>query len=100
VSRAARDNGACLGLHERVDDVLRRVWDPIGIASEPGARDEYRNYVPRVVGMLCDGADEAALSAYLAHIATVSIGVPADEQHAANVARLLIEAKARWDRAS
>jgi hypothetical protein len=100
VNRAARDSGAYARLHERVDDALHRVWDPIGIACEPGARDEYRSYVPRVVGMLREGADEAALSAYLEHVTTVSMGLPADERHAAHVARLLIEAKAERDRAS
>lgn len=35
-------------LYQRADEVLHYVWDPIGLASMPAARDEYRGYLPQV----------------------------------------------------
>ncbi|CAD6563044.1 hypothetical protein ACFQ3P_41525 [Paraburkholderia sabiae] len=41
-----------LELHRRVDEVLFYVWDPIGVANSPAARDEYYGYLPIVFSML------------------------------------------------
>ncbi|KMY85691.1 hypothetical protein BUMB_02926 [Candidatus Paraburkholderia calva] len=62
-------------LHDRVDEVLLRNWDPIGVAAFPAARDEYRSYVPWVVAMLLDGETEASIARIWMHIATVDMGV-------------------------
>lgn len=34
-----------LELYRRVDEVLFYVWDPIGVANSPAARDEYYGYL-------------------------------------------------------
>lgn len=52
-------------LYSAVDEVLHYVWDPIGVAGNPHARDEYYSYIPRLVSMLTCGASEAELLAYL-----------------------------------
>ena len=39
-------------LYDRVDEVLHYLWDPIGISSDPHARDEYQSYVPVVFSHL------------------------------------------------
>jgi hypothetical protein len=33
------------GIHRQIDLVLLQDWDPIGVAHEPQAQDEYRGYV-------------------------------------------------------
>ena len=35
-------------LYKRVDEVLHYLWDPIGVAEEPWARDEYYSYLPKM----------------------------------------------------
>jgi hypothetical protein len=33
-------------LYRRTDEVLHYIWDPIGVAGVPEARDEYDSYLP------------------------------------------------------
>ncbi len=48
-----------------------REWDPIGIADNPGAADEYDSYVGTVYVMLMvHRASEEEISAYVFDIAT------------------------------
>ena len=35
-------------LYRRVDEVLHYIWDPIGVAGAPMARDEYYAYLPQI----------------------------------------------------
>jgi len=62
-------------VHHRVDEILHYVWDPIGVAGTPEARDEYDGYVPGVVRMLLDSADAEAIARHLHTIETESIGL-------------------------
>jgi hypothetical protein len=41
-----------LELYKRCDEVLHYLWDPIGVAGAPGARDEYRSYLPNVFALV------------------------------------------------
>jgi hypothetical protein len=36
---------SALELYKRVNEVLHYVWDPIGVAYSPAARDEYQRYI-------------------------------------------------------
>jgi hypothetical protein len=40
-------------------------WDPIGIADEPIAQDEYDSYIGRMFELLFTGADDDQLVSYL-----------------------------------
>jgi len=63
----------------RVREVLMREWDPIGVAYVPDTSDEYDAYVGKVYVMLMDdGADAAAIAAYLEDIATNYMGITAN----------------------
>jgi hypothetical protein len=79
-----------LDLYHRVDEVLHYVWDPIGVANSPSARDEYHMYLPTVLSMLREGADVPKLAAHLDNIATTRMGIGSDAEHATRVARLLV----------
>ncbi|MGE9297066.1 MAG: hypothetical protein ACQKBV_12335 [Puniceicoccales bacterium] len=39
-------------LRQRVDEVLHYIWDPIGVAGVPEARDEYDAYISTVYTVL------------------------------------------------
>jgi hypothetical protein len=62
-------------LRKRIDEVLHYMWDPIGVAGTPEARDEYDSYVPRLYGMLLQGVKEKEISDYLTQIETESMGM-------------------------
>jgi len=60
-------------------DVLRSDWDPIGRGEmENLPADEYDSYAPHVVSLIENGADDAAIAAYLKEleddVITVSSG--------------------------
>lgn len=52
-------------LYRRVDEVLHYIWDPIGVAGIPQARDEYHSYSPRVFNMLLSTTDGKEIIDYL-----------------------------------
>jgi hypothetical protein len=79
-------------LAQRVDEVLHYVWDPIGVAQVPEARDEYSGYVLRVLGMLLESANSQALIAFLLEIESAGMGLTPKPEHAHHVAELLL----RW----
>lgn len=62
-------------VHNRVDEILYYVWDPIGVAGAASARDEYSSHVPTVVKMLFDGADAGAIARYLGQVESESMGL-------------------------
>ena len=80
-----------LRLYRAVDEVLHYVWDPIGVARAPQARDEYQSYLPQVFKMVCARRDELAIAEHLGTIAVDGMGLPADPARELEVARLLLE---------
>jgi len=81
-------------LAQRVGEVLHYVWDPIGVARVPEARDEYSGYALRALGMLLESANTQALVAFLLEIEGASMGLTRKTEHAQHVAELLL----RWKR--
>ena len=84
---------ADLELYQRTDEVLHYVWDPIGVANAPMARDEYHGYLPQVFRLLKEGALAEEIAIYLESIATERMGFNANLQQAKEVAELLLEWK-------
>ena len=87
-----------LALYRRVDEVLRYVWGPIGVATSAAARDEYVGYLPKVFAMLQEGTDASSIAAYLDNVATEGMGLGANREHSKRVAELLLDWKAEVDR--
>ncbi len=77
-------------LRRAVSEVLHYVWDPIGVAGTPEARDEYDGYVDSVCGMLWHGADANAVTAHLVGIADDAMGLPGTQERAARAAEVLL----------
>uniref|UniRef100_UPI003F4960A5 hypothetical protein n=1 Tax=Cupriavidus necator TaxID=106590 RepID=UPI003F4960A5 len=82
-----------LELYRRVDEVLYYVWDPIGVARSPAARNEYQGYLPEVFSMLLQGADASTIAAYLDAVATDRMGLHDQGQHSKRAAELLLDWK-------
>jgi hypothetical protein len=90
VSASDRSTSRDGELYRRVDEVLHFIWDPIGVAGEPGARNEYESYVTEVVRLLkADGGGET-ISSYLLGVAVHRMGLGADNSHAHETAAVLI----------
>lgn len=82
-----------LELYRRVDEVLYYVWDPIGVAYSPAARDEYHGYLSKVFTMLQEEMDATPIAAYLDRVASESMGLNANPEHSKRVAELLFDWK-------
>jgi hypothetical protein len=62
-------------LYTNVDKILWEDWDPIGINDDGGPEDEYRGYVPSIIKLLDEGADESKLAKLLHEHATINMGL-------------------------
>ena len=80
-------------LEKKVSDVLLKSWDPIGIADEPEAQDEYDDYVTVICAMLMRGTTISALTDYLTEIERDWIGVTENHKRANEVAQILAAIK-------
>ena len=76
-------------VEERVCATLLKEWDPIGVADEPAAQDEYDTYAPLIVSMLRAGASGEAVARHLLSIEREQMGLPGDASRAAHVAERL-----------
>lgn len=79
-------------LWRRCDEVLHYVWDPIGVAAVPAARDEYDSYLPDVFRLVSSYADPAAI---VEHLVGLERDVFAGDGDAGR-ARQTVEVLIRW----
>lgn len=80
-------------LYQRIDEVLHYVWDPIGVAEVPEARDEYDSYLWQVFGLLKANASAEQIAEYLYQVSTERMGLMGNKLHDLKVAELLLEWK-------
>ena len=78
-----------------LDEIIHYIWDPIGVADEPGARDEYYGYLPQIEKSVIDGRSVEFVAHLLGEIAQKRMGLPANKQHNQHVAELIF----RWYKA-
>jgi hypothetical protein len=64
-------------IRRSIRKVLLKVWDPIGIADEPRAQDEYDDYVGPVYDLLVNGANDQQVTEYLLHVVNELMGLEA-----------------------
>lgn len=82
--------------YQRTDEVLHYLWDPIGVAGIPQARDEYDAYFPHVFSMLKQGLDRSAISDYLVSIEHDHMGLTISDrsrERTLEIADILIDHK-------
>jgi len=59
-----------------IREVPMREWDPIGVAREPAAADEYDAYADKACMMLMADRPADVIAAYLLQVATILMGFP------------------------
>ncbi|MBB3802900.1 hypothetical protein FHR47_003189 [Xanthomonas arboricola] len=77
-------------LAQAVSEVLHYLWDPIGVAGVPQARDEYDSYVPEICTLLSQGADQATVATTLREISGQRMGLDDTDALAEQAARRLM----------
>jgi len=77
--------------HEAIHDILLRKWDPIGVADEPAAQDEYDGYIHEVHGMLIRHEPRHKLIDHLWWVETEHMGLFGNRSRTEVVADRLIE---------
>ena len=77
--------------HEVIHAILLREWDPIGIADEPNAQDEYDGYIHEVHGMLIRREPRHRLVDHLWWIETEHMGLFGNRSRTEAVADRLIQ---------
>jgi hypothetical protein len=76
--------------HDGIKQILLKQWDPIGVANEPKAHDEYDHYVGEIYGLLIRRVPKEKLAEHLWWIETEHMGLLGNRQHTEEVADLLI----------
>jgi len=84
-------------LRIRADEVLHYLWDPIGVAGEPMARDEYSSYVLDAVEMLLAGAPANAIADRLSTIRTEHMGLQPNRSKDEEAVEVLFAWKSKLD---
>lgn len=78
-----------LELYRRIDEVLHYLWDPIGIAGEPFARDEYYAYLPEIFSLAKKKNSEEEISESLDEIQTQRMGMQSDLKKCREIASII-----------
>jgi len=88
-------NAADRRLYTRIDRILYEDWDPIDVKAwgQYECTDEYSDYVPAVLRLLNDGADEQQISEHLQKIAKDYMGLPTQAQDNALAAEKIVALK-------
>lgn len=77
-------------LLKRIGEVLHYIWDPIGVAGIPQARDEYDAYASRVFSLVKKNATQDDIASYLMATCTEHIGLSENRQHDDDTARIIL----------
>jgi hypothetical protein len=80
-------------LYSRIDEVVHYIWDPIGVSSFPGARDEYYSYLPEIHEYVKSG-DTAALKKYMTWLAIEHMGLNDNQDSTQAAISIILEWKA------
>lgn len=79
-------------LYRRCEEVLHYMWDPIGVRGEPGARDEYEDYLPQIFTLVRDGVEKQKIVDHLLQLERVEMGLDEEPDRA----REIVEVLYRW----
>ena len=82
-----------MSLYKKIDEILFRDWDPIGVSEFEEARDEYQGYLPQVFKLALDNESPDAIAEYLTLVATERMGMSAAKEYDLKIANLVLMAK-------
>jgi hypothetical protein len=74
----------------RIRAILLQSWDPIGVADEPQAQDEYDAYVAGIARLVQAGASVEAVAAHLLALEREHMALPGRPDRAMAAARMLV----------
>ncbi len=80
-------------LYKRIDELLLKEWDPIGVSEIPEARDEYYGYLPAVFRLALEG-NEARIAEYLFSVETENMSLGGDKKKCQRIAGMVLKEKA------
>lgn len=80
-------------LYKRIDEVIHYMWDPIGIAGTPEARDEYDAYIPQIFKLLIADKDEEEIVKLLRSIEIDRMGISTTKEKKEEISRILLSWK-------
>lgn len=80
--------------HAAIRVILLREWDPIGVAEEPAAQDEYDGYVHEIHGLLIRHEPKHRLVDHLWWIETQHMGLLGNRRHTESIADRLLALRA------
>lgn len=66
-------------LAQRVAEILMQ-WDPIEVANEPNASDEYNSYVAPILSLILQDGDVTTIRKMLTEIRVSEMCLPLDEE--------------------
>lgn len=76
-------------LQARIREILLRQWDPIGVADEPQAQDEYDSYAGEIESAVRAGRSASEIANHLVLIETDEMGLSGDRDRALRAANSL-----------
>jgi len=82
-----------LALYKRIDEILYKDWDPIGVSDLDSALDEYHGYLPQVFKRALSSDDPKVIEEYLTWVTVDRMGMSPTSEHDAKVANLIIASK-------
>ena len=78
--------------YKMADEILYYIWDPIGVSGDPGTRDEYDSYLPKIYGLIEENKIDEAIE-YLDTIVVEKMGLEKDSIKSKSIVELLIDWK-------
>jgi hypothetical protein len=81
-------------LFRRIDEVLYYLWDPIGVSTNPNARNEYDSYSLAIFSLLAQNKTQNDIIQYLLKAEKEIMDLPStktNETNVAEVANVLLE---------
>ncbi len=77
-------------LYNRIDEIIWKDWDPIGINDKQQIRDEYYGYIPQIFNLKIQGADKNKIADCLYEMETINMGTNGNQQNCEFVAEKII----------
>lgn len=77
-------------LYARISEVLHYIWDPIGVADIPNARNEYNSYLPHLFRLVIKNNDVGEVAKYLNMVQSKKIGLGSNLKKCKEVAIIIV----------
>lgn len=75
----------------KIQKILLKEWDPIGVQDIPEAQDEYDAYIPSIYKIIQSKKPESELFDYLWQVETEHMGLSGNRKHTQTIAHKLFE---------